>query len=64
MMKDVRAMIAIGNLEALGTITSITPSQEAIDQGKFDGSLDIRIASDPGEGALRTAALGTEIAEL
>jgi two-component system, chemotaxis family, sensor kinase CheA len=64
MMKDVRAMIAIGNLEALGTITSITPSREAIDEGKFDGSLDIRMASDAGEEALRTAALGTEIAEV
>ncbi|MGA2918948.1 ATP-binding protein [Methanoregula sp.] len=62
MMKDVRAMIAIGNLEALGTITSITPSKEAIDEGKFDGTLDIRMASDAGEEALRTAALGTEIA--
>ena len=64
MMKDVRAMIAIGNLEALGTITSITPSKEAIDEGKFDGSLDLRIASDAGEEALRTAALGTEIASV
>jgi two-component system, chemotaxis family, sensor kinase CheA len=64
MMKDVRAMIAIGNLEALGTITSLTPSKEAIDEGKFDGSLDLRIASDAGEEALRTAALGTEIASV
>jgi two-component system chemotaxis sensor kinase CheA len=62
MMKDVRAMIAIGNLEALGTIISINPSKEEIDQGKFDGSLDLHIASDAGEEALRTAALGTEIA--
>jgi len=64
MMKDVRAMIAIGNLEALGTITSITPSKVAIDEGKFDGSLDLRIASDAGEEALKTAALGTEIANV
>ena len=62
MMKDVRAMIAIGNLEALGTITSIKPSKEEIDQGNFDGSMDLHIASDAGEEALRTAALGTEIA--
>jgi len=63
-MKDVRAMIAIGNLEALGTIITIRPSKEAIDEGKFDGSLDLRIASDAGVEALRTAALGTEIAEV
>ena len=63
-MKDVRAMIAIGNLEALGTITTINPSKEAIDEGKFDGSLTLRIASEAGEDALKTAALGTEIASV
>ncbi len=61
-MRDVRAMIAIGNLEALGIITSFNPPREAIDEGKFDGSFELRIASDAGEEALRTAALGTEIA--
>ncbi len=38
-MKDVRAMLAIGNLNALGTILSLNPSLEAIDEGKFDGTL-------------------------
>lgn len=64
LMKDVRAMIAIGNLEALGTLISINPSKEAIDEGNFDGSLDLRIASEAGEEALKTAALGTEIASV
>lgn len=64
MMKDVRALIAIQNLEELGTIRSITPSKEAIDEGKFDGTVTLVIASDAGEEALRTAALGTEIAEV
>jgi two-component system, chemotaxis family, sensor kinase CheA len=63
-MKDVRAMIAIGNLEALGTIISINPAKEAIDEGKFDGSLTLCIASEEGEEALRTAALGSEIASV
>jgi two-component system chemotaxis sensor kinase CheA len=63
-MKDVRAMLAIGNLESLGTITAITPSKEAIDEGKFDGLLMLRIASDAGEEALKTAASGTEIASV
>ena len=62
LMKDVRAMIAIGNLEALGTIVSINPSKEAIDAGEFDGSLVLQIASDAGEEALQTAAKGSEIA--
>jgi len=61
MMKDVRAMLAIGNLESLGTIIAINPSKEAIDEGNFDGILTLRIASDAGEEALRTAASGTEI---
>ena len=64
MMKDVRALIAIQNLEELGTIRSIEPSKEAIDEGKFDGTVHLVIASDAGEEALKTAALGTEIAEV
>lgn len=62
MMKDVRAMLAIGNLESLGTIITINPSKEAIDEGNFDGVLKLIIASDAGEEALKTAASGTEIA--
>jgi len=62
MMKDVRAMIAIQNLEALGTIRSIQPSKEEIDEGKCEGTIHLTIASDAGEEALRTAAQGTEIA--
>ena len=61
MMKDVRALIAIQNLEALGTIRSMQPTKEAIDEGKFDGTVHLTIASDAGEEALKTAALGTEI---
>jgi len=64
MMKDVRAMIALGNLKSLGTILSVNPSMEAIDEGKFDGRVELIIASDAGEEALKTAALGTEIAEV
>ena len=63
-MKDVRAMLAIGNLHVLGTIRSVYPSLEAIDEGKFDGTLQIIIASDAGEEALITAASGTDIAEV
>jgi two-component system, chemotaxis family, sensor kinase CheA len=63
-MKDVRAMLAIGNLESLGTITTINPTREAIDEGQFDGTLTLRIASDAGDEALKTAATGTEIASV
>jgi len=64
MMKDVRALIAIQNLEALGTIHSMQPSKEAIDEGKFDGTVTLALASEAGEEALKTAALGTEIASV
>jgi two-component system chemotaxis sensor kinase CheA len=63
-MKDVRAMLAIGNLEALGTIRSMTPSKEQVDEGNFEGVLNLTIASDAGEDALKTAAQGTEIASV
>jgi two-component system chemotaxis sensor kinase CheA len=63
-MKDVRAMIALGNLKSLGTILSLTPTMEAIDEGRFDGRVEIIIASDAGEEAIKTAAAGTEIAEV
>jgi two-component system chemotaxis sensor kinase CheA len=61
MMKDVRAMLALGNLEALGTILSVHPPREALDEGEFDGTLRLVIASDAGMSALKTAASGTEI---
>ncbi len=63
-MKDVRAMLALENLNALGTILSVTPPLEAIDEGMFDGTLQLIIASDAGEEALITAASGTDIAEV
>ena len=63
-MKDIRALLAIGNLESLGTILSINPSRNDIDEGKFDGSLVLKIASDVGEDALNTAATGTDIASV
>ena len=63
-MKDVRAMLALGNLKSLGTILSVHPTMEAIDEGKFDGRLQLLIASDAGKEALITAASGTEIAEV
>jgi two-component system chemotaxis sensor kinase CheA len=63
-MKDVRAMLALGNLKSLGTILSVNPTIEAIDEGKFDSRLELVIASDAGEVALKTAASGTEITEV
>ena len=61
MMKDVRALIVLNNLEAIGTIILSIPSKELVDEGQFDGMLVVKIASDAGEDALRTAATASEI---
>ena len=61
-MKDVRAMLAVGNLKALGKILSVNPNLDVIEEGTFDGELQLLIASDAGEEALKAAASGTEIA--
>jgi len=63
-MKDVRAMLVLGNLDALGTLLSVTPTRETIDEGPFDGLFHLRIASDAGEEAIKTAASGTDIAKI
>jgi len=62
LMKDVRALLAVNNLESLGTIITSAPTKEQLDEGTCDGSVLVRIASDAGEEALKTAALGSEIA--
>jgi two-component system chemotaxis sensor kinase CheA len=61
-MKDVRALLALSNLNAIGTVLSVNPPLEAIDEGLFDGTIHLLIASDAGEEALITAATGTDIA--
>ncbi|WP_428370911.1 chemotaxis protein CheW [Methanoregula sp.] len=61
MMKDVRALIVLNNLEAIGTIILSIPSKELVDEGQFDGILVVKIACDAGEDALRTAATASEI---
>jgi two-component system chemotaxis sensor kinase CheA len=60
-MKDIRAMLLLQNLQEIGTILSTTPSQELLEDGKFDGPFEILIESEAGEDALRTVASGTEI---
>ncbi len=60
-MKDIRAMLLLQNLQEIGTILSTKPSQELLEDGKFDGPFEILIESGAGEDALRTVASGTEI---
>ena len=62
LMKDVRALLAVNNLESLGTILFSNPTKDQLDEGTCDGTVLVRIASDAGEDALKTAAQGSEIA--
>lgn len=64
LMKDVRALLAVNNLESLGTVLSSTPTKEQLDEGTCDGTVIVRIASDAGEDALKTAAQGSEISSV
>ena len=63
-MKDVRALLAVNNLESFGTVVSSTPTKEQLDEGTCDGTFLVRIASDAGEDALKLAAHGSEIASV
>ncbi len=63
-MKDIRAMLLLQNLQEIGTILSTTPSQELLEDGKFEGPFEILIETGAGEDALRTVASGTEISLL
>ena len=61
-MKDIRALLSLKNLESIGTVILSNPTQEALEEGKFNGVLKLIIASDAGEEALKTAVSGTDIA--
>ena len=66
LMKDVRALIAIGNLEQFGTILGTNPPISLLedDDAPFDGILTLVIESDAGIEALRSAASGTEVVDV
>jgi len=61
LMKDIRAMLVLNNLELLGTVISSKPPREEVDEGKFSGTLQVRIATEAGEEALKAAASVSEI---
>ncbi|RXE55542.1 chemotaxis protein CheA [Methanoculleus taiwanensis] len=60
-MKDVRAIIILQNLEALGSILETTPSRDLLEDGRFDGSFSLLVASDAGDEALATVASGADV---
>ncbi len=64
LMKDIRAMIILQNLQEFGRIISCVPDNEKIEKGEFDGELEVLIESDAGIGSLETAAAGPEISSV
>ncbi|MDD3622946.1 MAG: chemotaxis protein CheA [Methanofollis sp.] len=63
-MKDVRAMIALSNLDEIGTIISTTPTIEAIEDGQFEDSFEAIVESEVGTEAIQAAVSGTDIASV
>jgi two-component system chemotaxis sensor kinase CheA len=61
-MKDVRALIALENLKQMATIIRTTPGEMDLDDGKFEGTLEIMLSSDAGREALLSAVQVTDIA--
>jgi len=63
-MKDIRAMIILGNLDDYGRIISVSPPREDVEEGKYEDGFDIRIESDTGKEALETVISGPDISSL
>jgi two-component system chemotaxis sensor kinase CheA len=60
-MKDVRAMVILQNLDEFGKILSTAPPREQIEDGVFEDSFSLLIASDAGDDALRTVVSGADV---
>lgn len=63
--KNLRAMIVLQNLESIGTISSLTPPRETIeDDESFDGTIDIVMTSDSGDEAIAIITGTSDIASV
>lgn len=63
-MKEIRAMLALQNLEELGKILSTTPCRDDIENGRFDDIFSLELESRNESESLRRAAAGIDIAEI
>ncbi|MDD1678262.1 MAG: chemotaxis protein CheA [Methanomicrobiales archaeon] len=61
-MKDLRAMLALENLEELGKIISTNPERDDIENGRFLREFTVVMESSAGCDALQMAASGVDIA--
>ena len=65
-MKDIRALLALGNLKNIGQVISCSPSVELLESSDaaFNGTLEICFLTDSGEESIRKAATLPEISEI
>ncbi|MDI9633121.1 MAG: chemotaxis protein CheA [Methanolinea sp.] len=58
---NLRAMVILQNLEAVGTIERVTPDRSVVEDGDFGRRFEVEITSDAGIDALRTIAATTDV---
>lgn len=65
-MKDIRALLALGNLKNIGQVISCSPSVELLESSDaaFNGTLEICFLTDSDEESIRKAAMVSEISEI
>ncbi|MGD9491263.1 MAG: chemotaxis protein CheW, partial [Methanoregulaceae archaeon] len=59
--KNLRGMITLSNLEEIGHIESLNPERSIIEDGDFNGVMELEIISDAGREALEIITTGTDV---
>lgn len=59
--KSLRGMIILQNLESIGDILEIKPAREVVEEGEFDGVLEVRVRSEHGQDAISKVAQVSEV---
>jgi two-component system chemotaxis sensor kinase CheA len=59
--KNLRGMIILQNLDSIGDIVDITPAREVIEEGEFEGIIEVHIRSEHGQDAIAKAAQVSEV---
>jgi two-component system chemotaxis sensor kinase CheA len=62
--KNLRGMIVLSNLEEIGHIESLVPDRSTIEDGEFDGSMDVEIITDAGREALEVITSATDVEKI
>ncbi len=62
--RNLRSMVLLGNLEAIGTLVSVSPPRETVeDDPSFNGLMDLSFASEAGQEAIRAVLTCSEVGE-